>query len=106
MGIILYRLTIYRETIQKVAWQPLLRGGASADEVGPDLGDAAVQVGQRSGVVDHQVSYGQALLAAGLRRHAGPGLIGRHAALPDQPLELELGRDVHHDDQVEVDAAL
>ena len=49
-------------------------------EVGPDFGDAAVQVVQGAGVVDHDVGDGQALLPAGLGRHPGPGLIRRHAA--------------------------
>jgi len=71
-------------------------------EVGPDGGDAAVQVGQGAGVVDHQVGHGQALLPAGLRRYAGSRLLGRHAALADQPLELDLRWHIHHDDQAEV----
>jgi len=70
-------------------------------EVGPDLGDAAVEVLQGAGIVDHQVGHGKALFTAGLGGYPGPGLIGRHATLSDQPLELELGWHVHHDDQVE-----
>jgi DNA-binding SARP family transcriptional activator/pimeloyl-ACP methyl ester carboxylesterase len=73
----------------------------AALEVDPDFGDAAVQVVQGAGVVDHDVGDGQALLPAGLGRHPGPGPVRRHAAQVDQPLDLQFGRYVHDDHHVE-----
>src|ERR1700722_16869699 len=51
-------------------------------QVVPDLGDAAVQVFQGAGVVDHDVGDGQPLLAAGLGGHPGAGLVLRPAPAP------------------------
>ena len=64
-------------------------GRQAALEVGPDLGDAAVQVLQGAGVLDDEVGHGQALFAAGLGGQAGLGLLGRHAARADHPFDLE-----------------
>ena len=58
--------------------RPQLRGGDPAGEVGPDRGDAAVEVGQGAGVVDHHVSHGETLLTAGLRSSSG-GLLWQKA---------------------------
>ena len=55
-------------------------GGQAALEVGPDLGDPAVLVLERAGGLDDDVGHGQPLLAAGLSREPGLGLLGRHPA--------------------------
>jgi DNA-binding SARP family transcriptional activator/pimeloyl-ACP methyl ester carboxylesterase len=83
----------------------VILGLEPAHQVGPDFGDAAVQVVQGAGVVDHDIGNRQPLLPAGLGRHPGPGLIRRHAAQADQPLELQFRRYVHHDHHVETGPA-
>src|ERR1700733_6032589 len=75
------------------------RSGARAGlEGGPDVRDAAVQVFQGAGVVDHDVGYRQALVAGRLGGHSRAGLVCGHAP-GGQALDLDLWGDVQHDDR-------
>jgi hypothetical protein len=69
-------------------------------ETGPDIADPLVQVGEGARVVDHDVGDGQPLFPGGLGRHPGPRVLGGHAAVPGQPLDLQLRRHVHDDNKV------